>query len=136
MDVWYGDGPLGIPGDDDGGETSSWYVLSAIGFYPVCPGSPVYEIGSPIFEKSVIRLADGKEFTIVAHHVSAQNKYIQSAQLNGKPLDKPWFRHSDLVGGGTLVLEMADHPNMKWGSGEQDAPPSMSSNNASLNGTN
>jgi len=51
MDVWYGDGPLGIPGDDDGGETSSWYVLSALGFYPVCPGSPVYEIGSPIFPK-------------------------------------------------------------------------------------
>ena len=134
MDVWYGDGPLGIPGDDDGGETSSWYVLSAIGFYPVCPGSPVYEIGSPIFEKSVIRLADGKEFTIIAHHVSAQNKYIQSAQLNGKPLDRPWFRHSDLVGGGSLILEMADHPNMQWGSAEQDAPPSMSSKSASLSG--
>jgi predicted alpha-1,2-mannosidase len=125
MDVWYGDGALGIPGDDDGGAMSSWYVLSAIGIYPVCPGSPVYEIGSPIFEKSVIRLANGKQFTIVAHHASARNKYIQSAQLNGKPLDRPWFRHSDIANGGTLILEMAADPNMKWGSAAEDAPPSM-----------
>jgi predicted alpha-1,2-mannosidase len=126
MDVWYGDGPLGIPGDDDGGETSSWYVFSAMGFYPVCPGSPVYEIGSPIFEKSALRLGNGKEFTIVAHHVSAQNKYIQSAQLNGMPLNKPWFRHAEIAEGGSLVLEMGDRPNPKWGSAPEDAPPSMS----------
>lgn len=126
MDVWYGDGPLGIPGDDDGGATSSWYVLSAIGFYPVCPGSPVYEIGSPIFNESVIRLGNGKEFTVIASHVSARNKYIQSAQLNGQPLDRPWFRHSEIADGGTLVLEMGDRPNMKWGSAAEDAPPSMS----------
>jgi len=126
MDIWYGDGPLGIPGDDDGGATSSWYVLSAMGFYPVCPGSPVYEIGSPIFEKTTIRMGNGKDFTIVANHVSAKNKYIQSATLNGKPLDRPWFRHSDIEGGGTLVLEMGDTPNMHWGSAPEDAPPSMS----------
>lgn len=127
MDVWYGDGPLGIPGDDDGGETSSWYVLSALGFYPVCPGSPVYEIGSPIFAKSIIRLGNGKDFTIVADQVSAQNKYIQSAQLNGQPLNKPWFRQSDIANGGTLILEMGDKPNRQWGSAPEDAPPSMSS---------
>ena len=126
MDVWYGDGPLGIPGDDDGGATSSWYVLSAIGIYPVCPGSPVYELGSPLFGRSTIRLGNGKLFTIVANHVSEQNKYIQSAQLNGKPLNRPWFWHSDIANGGTLVLEMGDHPNMKWGSAPEDAPPSMS----------
>ena len=126
MDIWYGDSPLGIPGDDDGGETSSWYVLSAIGFYPVCPGSPVYEIGSPLFAKSTIRMGDGKEFTVVADHVSAQNKYIQSATLNGKPLDKPWFQQSDIAQGGTLVLEMGDKPDLHWGSAPEDAPPSMS----------
>ncbi|MFP5211024.1 MAG: GH92 family glycosyl hydrolase [Acidobacteriota bacterium] len=126
MDVWYGDGPLGIPGDDDGGETSSWYVLSAIGFYPVCPGSPVYEIGSPIFAQSRIRLGNGKIFTVIAHNVSARNKYIQSAQLNGEPLAKPWFPHSSIAHGGTLILQMGDKPNMKWGSAPQDAPPSMS----------
>jgi predicted alpha-1,2-mannosidase len=128
MNVWYDDGPLGIPGDDDGGATSSWYVLSAIGFYPVCPGSPVYEIGSPIFAKSAIRLAGGKQFTILADHVSARNKYIQSAHLNGKPLTRPWFQHSDIANGGTLVLEMADRPNLEWGSAPGDAPPSMSGN--------
>ncbi|HEY1742269.1 MAG TPA: GH92 family glycosyl hydrolase [Granulicella sp.] len=125
MDVWYGDGPLGIPGDDDGGATSSWYVFSAIGFYPVCPGSTVYEIGSPIFAKSILRLGGGKEFTVIANHVSARNKYIQSAQLNGKPLNKPWFQQADIAGGGTLVLEMGDSPNTSWGSMPLDAPPSM-----------
>ena len=129
MDVWYGDGPLGIPGDDDGGETSSWYVLSAMGFYQVCPGSPVYEIGSPIFARTTIRMGNGKLFTIVANHVSARNKYIQSAQLNGKPFNYAWFRHADIADGGTLVLEMADHPNLKWGSAPQLAPPSMSDEN-------
>jgi predicted alpha-1,2-mannosidase len=124
MDVWYGDGPLGVPGDDDGGATSSWYVLSAIGFYPVCPGNPVYEIGSPIFEKSVIRMGNGKEFTIVAPHVSARNKYIQSAELNGKPLERPWFRHSEIANGGILVLHMADQPNTSLGVSAEDAPPS------------
>lgn len=126
MDVWYGDGPLGIPGDDDGGETSSWYVFSAMGFYPVCPGSPVYEIGSPIFDKTSIRLQNGKQFTIVAHHVSAQNKYIRSATLNGKPLERAWLQHTDIRDGGTLILEMSDHPNTQWGSRAEDAPPSMS----------
>ncbi|MDR3751174.1 MAG: GH92 family glycosyl hydrolase [Terracidiphilus sp.] len=126
MDVWYTNDTHGIPGDDDGGATSSWYVFSAIGFYPECPGSPVYEIGSPIFEKSVIRLGDGKLFTILAHRVSAQNKYIQSALLNGKPLNKPWIRHADIANGGTLVLEMASKPNYKWASAPEDAPPSMS----------
>ena len=125
MDIWYGDGPLGIPGDDDGGALSSWYVLNAMGFYPVCPGSPVYEIGSPIFERTTLRMGNGKLFTIVANHVSARNKYIQSAQLNSKPLNRPWFHHSDITDGGTLVLEMADHPNLQWGSAPQDAPPSM-----------
>jgi predicted alpha-1,2-mannosidase len=130
LDVWYGDGPLGIPGDDDGGATSSWYVLSALGFYPVCPGSPVYEIGSPLFAKAVIRMANGKEFAIVANQVSAQNKYIQSARLNGKPLDKPWFSHAEIAGGGTLILEMGEKPNRDWGSTPEDAPPSMTNNSA------
>ena len=125
MDLWYGDGPLGIPGDDDGGATSSWYVLSAIGIYPVCPGSPVYEIGSPIFEKSVIRLTGREQFTIVARHVSARNKYIQSAVLNGKPLNRPWLRQPDIARSGTLILEMGPRPNMQWGAAPEDAPPSM-----------
>lgn len=125
MEVWYGDSPLGIPGDDDGGATSSWYVLSAMGFYQVCPGNPVYEIGSPIFARTTIRMGNGKTFTIIADHVSAQNKYIQSASLNGEPLNRPWFRHADIEHGGTLVLEMGDTPNRQWGSAPGDAPPSV-----------
>ncbi len=134
MDVWYGDGPLGIPGDDDGGATSSWYVFSAIGFYPVCPGSPVYEIGSPIFAKTAIRLDGGEKFTIIANHVSARNKYIESAHLNGKPLNKAWFKHSDIINGGTLILEMGDQPNPHWGSDPAEAPPSMSRGSAAVAG--
>lgn len=126
MGLWYGEGPLGIPGDDDGGETSSWYVLSALGFYPVCPGSPVYEIGSPLFARSVIRLGNGHSLTIVAHQVSAQNKYIQSATLNGKSWTKPWFAHADIANGGMLTLEMGPTPNEQWGSSDADTPPSMS----------
>lgn len=126
MDVWYGDGPMGIPGDDDGGETSSWYVMSAMGFYPVCPGSPVYEIGSPIFAESRVTLGNGKVFTIRAVNVSAQNKYIQSATLNGKALDRPWFHHEEIAQGGTLVLVMGPEPNRQWGSAPAAAPPSMS----------
>jgi putative alpha-1,2-mannosidase len=100
--------------------------LSALGFYPVCPGSPVYEIGSPLFARSVIRLGRGQTFTILANHVSAQNKYIESAVLNGKSWNKPWFAHADIANGGTLVLEMGATPNKQWGGAAGDAPPSMS----------
>src|SRR3569833_615260 len=95
MDVRYGDQPLGLPGADDGGAMSSWYVLSAIGFIPVCPGSPVYVIGSPIFDEIRIEVGAEKWFTISARNVSAQRKYIQSAILNGGPLDRAWFTHAD-----------------------------------------
>jgi predicted alpha-1,2-mannosidase len=124
MDVWYGDGPLGICGDEDGGAMSSWFVLSAMGFYPVCPGQPDYEIGSPLFSETRIALDGGKVFTIKAEKVSAQNKYIQSATLNGKPWNKPWFTHTDLAAGGTLVLVMGPRPNVAWGSAAEAAPPS------------
>jgi len=126
MDVWFDDDPLGLCGDEDGGALSSWYVFNAMGFYPVTPGIPVYNIGSPIFEKVSIALGNGKEFVVNAKNVSAQNKYIQSAMINGKPLQKPWFEHSAIANGGTLVLEMGPRPNKDWGSRPEDAPPSMS----------
>ena len=126
MKVWYNAGPLGICGDDDNGEMSSWYVLSAMGFYPVCPGRAVYDIGSPIFEEVQLTLEGGKLFTITTRNVSAANKYIQSAKLNGQPLRKPWFTHQDMMNGGTLILEMGPRPNTAWGSRPEAAPPSMS----------
>ena len=81
-----------------------------MGFYPVCPGRPVYDIGSPLFEETRINLAGGKVFTITAMNVSAKNKYIQSAELNGKVLNRPWFEHADIVNGGSLVLHMGRVP--------------------------
>ncbi len=126
MEVQYGDGPQGISGDEDGGAMSSWYVFSALGFYPMCPGSPVYVLGSPLFSRSVISVGDGKQLTVVANENSAVNKYIRSATLNGRPLTRAWFRHADIANGGTLVLEMSATPNLAWGSRPEDAPPSMS----------
>ncbi len=126
MKIWYNAGPLGISGDEDNGEESSWYVLSAMGIFTVCPGRPVYDIGSPIFEESRILLDGGKVFTITAKSVSAVNKYIQSAQLNGKAWNKPWFEQSDMANGGSLVLVMGPRPNKAWGSAPDAAPPSMS----------
>jgi putative alpha-1,2-mannosidase len=126
MKVWYDDDPLGICGDEDGGSMSAWYVFSAMGFYPVCPGRPLYDIGSPVFEKIKINVADGKSFVIEAKDVSSKNKYIQSANLNGKPLNKPWFEHSVIINGGKLTLQMGDRPNKEWGRVPEAAPPSMS----------
>jgi putative alpha-1,2-mannosidase len=111
---------------DDQGSTSSWYVMSAMGFYTVDPSSPDYIMGSPIFNKATIHLGEGKDFVIVAKNNSAKNMYIQSATMNGKPWNKPWFSHSDIANGARLVLTMGPLPNKKWGSAPDAAPPSMS----------
>jgi predicted alpha-1,2-mannosidase len=118
---------LAFPGMDDQGATSSWYVMSALGFYPVDPSSPDYILGSPIFSRSVIHMGNGKDFTIVARNNSSRNIYIQSATLNGKPWNKPWFSHADIAKGATLVLTMGPTPNQNWGSAPDAAPPSMTS---------
>jgi predicted alpha-1,2-mannosidase len=124
MKLWFSAAPLGYCGDEDNGEQASWYVLSAMGFFPVNPGRPVYDIGSPIFDEVKLKMGEGKFFTITSKNVSAVNKYIQSAMLNGKPLNKPWFEHKDIVNGGTLVFEMGPRPNYEWGSSPEAAPPS------------
>ena len=128
MEIWYGTGPLGICGDEDSGLMSHWYICNAMGIYsdPMIPNYPVWLIGSPIFEKSTITLGNKKTFVIEAKNVSAQNKYVQSAILNGEPLNKPWFDHSILVKGGTLLLNMGPRPNKQWGSSPEAIPPSMS----------
>jgi predicted alpha-1,2-mannosidase len=134
MNRYYGSTPLhGWLGDEDEGQMGAWYVMAAMGLFETDGGAstkPFYEIGSPIFEKVTIALDPayypGKNFTIEAHNVSDKNRYIQSATLDGKPLSKPWFYHSDLVDGGSLILEMGPEPNVNWGSKPGDAPPSMS----------
>ncbi len=116
---------LGFPGMDDQGSTSSWYVLSAMGVFPVDPATENYEIGSPLFDEVTLHLGPGKDFIIQANNNSAANVYIQSATLNGKPLNRPWFTHTEIANGGKLVLNMGPEPNQSWGSAPDAAPPSM-----------
>jgi predicted alpha-1,2-mannosidase len=124
MESWFRNDLMGIPGDEDGGGMTAYYVFSAMGFYPVTAGMPVYNIGSPVFEKITLHLENGKTFVIKARDSSWSNKYIQSARMNGNPLNRPWFTHEDIVGGGTLELEMSNRPNKEWGAGKDAAPPS------------
>jgi putative alpha-1,2-mannosidase len=112
-------------GMDDQGSISSWYVLSAMGFYTVDPSSPNYILGSPLFRRVAIHMGNGKTFEVVAENNSETNLYIQSATLNGKPWNKPWFSHPEIANGGRLVLQMGPRPNREWGSAPDAAPPSM-----------
>ena len=124
----YRTGPGGICGNEDMGSLSSWYVLSAMGIYPVCPGQNVYVIGTPLFEEATIKLDtpyNAGEFTIRANMVSPENIYIQSAILNGEPMNKSWLSHEEIVNGGTLIFEMGAEPNKEWGRNSPDIPPSM-----------
>jgi predicted alpha-1,2-mannosidase len=114
METLYSDTPAGLAGNDDCGQMSAWYVMSALGFYPVTPGTPVYEIGTPLFDEATIRLESGKQFRIRAEGASGGKQYIRSATLNGVPLKRSWIRHSEIVAGGELVFEMSSNPNPGW----------------------
>ncbi|MGE3242609.1 MAG: GH92 family glycosyl hydrolase [Pirellulales bacterium] len=122
----YSAGPNGYPGDEDQGQTSAWYVQSALGFYSVCPGTGEYVLGSPLFEKTTLHLENGKRFTIRANNNSPENVYIESATLNGKQFTRNYLRHEELVTGGELVLKMSAEPNTTRGKAEEDHPYSVS----------
>jgi len=122
MTQLYNDRPDGLCGNDDCGQMSAWYVFSALGFYPVCPGSNQYAIGSPPAQKTVLHLDNGKTFTITTLNNSNQNVYIQSAKLNGTPYTKCYLTYNDLMTGGTLEFTMGPQPNQAWGSGPNDLP--------------
>ena len=119
---WFRNDLMGVPGDEDGGGTSAFVVFSMIGFYPVTPGSASYNIGSPLFSYIKMDLGGGKYFEIEAQNCSDDNKFIQSAKLNGKEWNKAWFSHDDIKNGGKLVLVMGDKANTAWGIGVP--PPS------------
>ncbi len=119
LNTWFPDNAFGIPGDEDGGGMSAFVVFSCMGFYPVTPGLPVYTIGSPVFEKIKLNLPNGKTFTVNAPGCSEKNKYIQEAYLNGKPINTPWFTHTDLMNGGELKLVMGPMPNKAWGTSQK-----------------
>lgn len=111
LQTLYFNNPNGLSGNEDCGQMSAWYVMNAMGFYQVCPGNPVYSIGRPLFDEVTIHLTNGKTFVIRTKNNSKTNKYIRSATLNGKPLDKLFFTHRDLTAGGVLEFVMSDRPN-------------------------
>lgn len=114
MNELYRNTPAGLCGNEDCGQMSAWYVFSAMGFYPVDPVGGQYEIGTPLFREAKLRLANGKTFTVLAPEVSKENIYIQSAKLNGRPYDKSYITHEQIMNGSTLELEMAATPGPVW----------------------
>ena len=126
MDKLYNPGSKGYCGDEDNGQTSAWYVFSAMGFYPVCPGMPEYAIGSPLFKKVTLHLSEGKTFTVSAANNAADRPYIQKAMLNGEELSRNYLTHDERWKGGELTLSMDSVPNTQRGTQPADFPYSYS----------
>ena len=126
MDRFYSATPDGYCGDEDNGQTSAWYVFSALGFYPVCPATDQYIMGAPLFKKAVIHLENGKTFEISAPENSAENFYIDDMKLNGKRYTRNYITHGDLMRGGRMDLDMSAEPNTRRGIGDKDRPYSFS----------
>ena len=126
MDTMYDNQPDGLAGNEDCGQMSAWYVISALGFYAVDPASGNYVLGSPLFDQVAIDLGNGHELTIRAERKSPDEMYIQSVSINGKTYEKTWFGHAMIANGGSIVFKMGAQPNMKFGSATGAAPPSMS----------
>ena len=126
MDKLYHSGSKGYCGDEDNGQTSAWYVFSAMGFYPVCPGVPEYAMGSPLFPKLTLHLPDGKNFTVKAEGNSPANRYIGKALLNESEFTRNYLTHRELTSGGELVLWMDSVPDSRRGTQKEDLPYSYS----------
>jgi len=126
MDRMYTPAPDGYCGDEDNGQTSAWYVFSAMGFYPVCPGTDQYVLGTPLFQKTTLILENGKEIIINAPNNSASNKYVNALTINGKTYSKNWLSHKELLQGAVLNFEMSDMPNKTRGTKTEDFPFSLS----------
>ena len=126
MDRMYTPGPDGYCGDEDNGQTSAWYVFSALGFYPVCPGSDEYVIGAPLFKKATLHFENGNNLVIDAQNNSKENLYIESLRVNGQESTRNYLKHADLLQGGTIEFKMGSHPNLNRGINDDDAPYSFS----------
>jgi predicted alpha-1,2-mannosidase len=122
MEKQYSDGPAGLAGNDDCGQMSAWYVLSALGFYPVTPGTPNYEIGTPLFDEATVQVGAGKALRIRAAGAGAGKRYIRSVSLNGVELNRYWITQAEIVGGGDLVFEMSATPSAEWPSNGSPPP--------------
>ena len=127
LETMYDNQPDGLAGNEDCGQMSAWYVISAIGFYAVDPVSGNYVFGSPLFDRATIQLGNGKSLIIEAERQSPDEKYIHTIQFNGKSYSKGWFRHADIVSGATIVFRMGKDPNKQFGAEESAAPPSLTS---------
>ncbi|HIX85171.1 MAG TPA: GH92 family glycosyl hydrolase [Candidatus Parabacteroides intestinigallinarum] len=128
MDKMYTPGPDGYCGDEDNGQTSAWYVFSALGFYPVAPGTTQYVLGAPLFKKATIHFENGNTLEINAPNNSDKNLYIQSMTFNGKDYTKNYLDHNEMLKGGVISIQMGDQPNMKRGINPEDMPYSFSVN--------
>lgn len=128
MDKLYHSGPDGYCGDEDNGQTSAWYVFSALGFYPVCPAIDQYVIGSPLFRQAILKLESGNEVVIVAPDNRVDRRYIRDATLNGNVMTTNWIGHGELMEGATLRFDMVSTPEKGRGIGEADSPYSFSKN--------
>lgn len=126
MDRMYTPGPDGYCGDEDNGQTSAWYVFSALGFYPVCPGTDEYVIGAPLFKKTTLHFENGNNLVIDAQNNSKENLYIESLRVNGQESTRNYLKHADLLRGGTIEFKMGSHPNLNRGINDDDAPYSFS----------
>lgn len=126
MDRMYTPGPDGYCGDEDNGQTSAWYVFSALGFYPVCPGTDEYILGAPLFKKATLHFENGNSLVIDAPNNSKKNFYINSMNFNGTDYTKNYLRHEDLFKGGTIKVDMDNKPNQNRGTKEEDMPYSFS----------
>lgn len=126
MNRFYSATPDGYCGDEDNGQTSAWYVFSALGFYPVCPASDEYVMGTPLFEKTTLHLENGKTFTITAKDNSHENFYIESAKLNSRRHTRNYITYKDIMSGGKLSFVMSSEPNTSRGTAPADRPYSFS----------
>ena len=124
METQYKPVPDGHCGNEDCGQMSSWYIFSSLGFYPVNPADGIYVIGTPLWDEATLSLPNGKTFNVVSQNSGAANKYIQSATLNGKSLEKSWISHKDILNGGTLEFVMGAQPNTLLWVNPEAYPPS------------
>jgi predicted alpha-1,2-mannosidase len=123
MNKLYQATPDGLCGDEDTGQMSAWYVFSALGFYPVCPGTTVYSIGSPLFDRATITLPGGGSFTVTASQNGTQHPYIRGAKLKGQAFDQAFLTHEQLMSGGEIVFDMASAPDYRWATAPASRPP-------------
>jgi putative alpha-1,2-mannosidase len=126
MNRLYSATPDGYCGDEDNGQTSAWYVFTAMGFYPVCPGTQQYVVGAPLFKKTTVTLENGKQLIVSAPKNSDANRYIKGVTFNGKPHSNNWLDHNAIMKGATINFDMDAVPNKTRGISDKDVPYSLS----------